>query len=91
MSVKIYLHWYTWRQLANEQAIVEVSGNTTGQCLKHLVKQFPAIEKEIFGKDGKVLDYLSIVVNREVAFPNELATPVKDEDEIHIIPIIGGG
>ncbi len=91
MSTKLHLHWDTWRHLTNGQATVEVNGNTTGECLKDLVKQFPAIEKEIFDKDGKLLEYLSVFVNREIAFPDEMATPVKDKDEIHLIPLIGGG
>jgi len=59
--------------------------------LKDLVEQVPSIEKEIFAEDGNLLEYLSIFVNRELAFPEELTTPVKDGDDIHLIPLIGGG
>ena len=51
---------------------------------------FPKLQ-ELFDKEGKLLEYLSVFVNREIAFPDELATPVKDGDEIHLIPLIGGG
>ena len=91
MSVKINIYHSSWRELTKGQTTIEVSGDTTGQCLNHLVKQFPALEKEIFDKDGKLLNYLSIFVNREIAFPEELTKPVKDGDELDIIPIIGGG
>jgi len=91
MSAKMHLHWHVWQDLANGQTVVEVNGNTTGECLKHLVEQFPAIEKEIFTEDGNLLEYLTIFVNKELAFPEELTTPVKDGDDIHIIPLIGGG
>ena len=91
MSIKVNIHWHVWRELTNGQAIVEVSGNTTGQCLKHLLQQFPALEEEIFDKDGELLGYLTIFVNREPAFPEELAKPVKDGDEIHIVPLVAGG
>jgi len=91
MSIKVNLHWHVWQELANGQAIVEATGNTTGQCLKQLVTQFPALEQEIFDKDGELLGYLTIFVNREPAFPEELAKPVKEGDEIHIVPLIAGG
>jgi molybdopterin converting factor small subunit len=91
MSIKINLHWHLWQELTNGQAMVEISGNTTGQCLKHLVRQFPALNKEIFEKDGELLGYLTIFINREPAFPEELTKPVKDGDEIHIVPLIVGG
>jgi len=91
MSAKIHLHWHTWRQFTNGQAVVEVSGKTTGECLKDLVRQFPALEEELFGKNGRLLESLSLFVNKTIAFPDELTAPVSDGDEIHIIPLIGGG
>ena len=91
MSTKLHLHWDTWQQLTKGQAEVEVSGSTTGECINDLIRQFPAIEKELLDKDGRLLEYLSVFVNREIAFPDELATPVNDGDDIHLIPLIGGG
>jgi len=91
MSVKINLHWHVWQELTNGQAVVEVNGNTTGQCLKRLVQQFPALEKELYDKDGELLGYLTIFVNREPAFPKELTKRVKDGDEIHVVPLVAGG
>lgn len=91
MSITVNLHWHEWQKETNGQTIIEVNGNTTGQCLKHLLEQFPALEEEIFDRDGELLGYLTIFVNREPAFPEELAKPVKDEDQIHIVPLIAGG
>lgn len=89
MSIKINIHWHVWQELTNGQATIEVSGDTLGQCLRHLVKQFPGIEKEIFDKDGRLSDYPCIFVNGK--FTEELAEPVKDGDEIDMIAPIGGG
>ncbi|MBI2979332.1 MAG: MoaD/ThiS family protein [Chloroflexi bacterium] len=33
----------------------------------------------------------TIYVNEESAFPEELARPVKDGDELHIVTMIAGG
>jgi len=90
MSVTINLH-PNLLQFTNDQAIVEVNGNTVGQCLDDLVKQFPQIKSWLFDKTGKLLNYIEIYVNQESSYPEELAKPVKDGDELHITLIIAGG
>ena len=69
----------------------EVEGSTVGQCLDHLIKQFPGIEEALFDKDGELKYWLNIYVNRESCYLEELAKPVKDGDELDIIPVIVGG
>jgi molybdopterin converting factor small subunit len=91
MSVRVHLHWHTWRALTDGQVVVEVSGKTTGECLKDLVRQFPALGRELFGKDERLAEHISLFVNKTVAFPDELAAAVRDGDEIHVVPMIGGG
>ncbi len=90
MSVKInipsYLQSYT-----NDTAVVEVNGSTIDECLNHLVEQFPDIRKMVFTKEGKLLDYANIYVDGEFVYGDELAKPVKDGDEFHLLYIIGGG
>ncbi len=90
MSIKIdipsYLQPYT-----NSMEIVEVNGSTVGGCLNHLVKQFPGMEKMLFGKNGKLHSYVGIYINGEDAYPGELAKPVKEGDELYILYIISGG
>lgn len=90
MSVKININPLLY-QYTNEQKIAEVNGDTVGQCLDHLVEQFPDIRKAIFDKNGKLLNYIDIYVNRESAYPEELAKPVKEGDELHIVITIAGG
>lgn len=90
MSVRINLH-PNLLQFTNDQAIVEVNGSTVGECLDELVKQFPQIKRGLFDKDGKLLNYVDVYVNYESSYPEELAKPVKDGDELHITLIIAGG
>ena len=90
MSVTINLH-PNLHHFTDGQAVAEVNGSTVGQCLADLVKQFPQIRQGLFGKDGKLLNYVDIYVNQESAYPEELAKPVKDGDELHITLIIAGG
>ena len=90
MSIKIDIPSYL-QPFTNNMEVVEVNGSTVGGCLNHLVKQFPGIEKMLFAKNGKLHSYVGIYVNGEDAYPEELAKPVKDGDEVYILYIIGGG
>lgn len=88
MSIRMYIGPILASH-TNNHRIVEVDGNTVGECLRQLVKQFPDLK--LFDKDGKLLAYLEIYVNRETAYPEELDKQVKDGDEIAITHTITGG
>jgi len=90
MSTKINIY-PNLRHYTDGLEAVEVEGNTVGQCLDHLVKQFPSIKNGLFNKNGKLLNYVDIYVNLESTYPEELAKSVKDGDEIHLVLIIAGG
>ena len=88
MSIKVYigplLAPYT-----NNQSVIQVNGDTVGECLRYLVKQFPDLK--LFDKEGNLLAYHELYVNRETMYPKELDKQVKDGDEIAITHIITGG
>ena len=90
MSIKINLH-QTHRQYAGGKEIVDVNGNTVGECLRDLVSQYPELEKEIFDKKGNLLSVLEIYLNGASAYPDELKREVKDGDEIHLLTMLAGG
>ena len=90
MSVKIKLH-HSLAKLADGQAVVEVSGNTVGQCLEQLVTRFPKLGKRLFEKDGALSRALEVYLNGESICPGELATAVKDSDELDTAVRISGG
>ncbi len=90
MSVKINVYYFL-PHLTEDQEIVEVDGNTVGECLEKLVKRFPKAKEWLFGKDGNLSKFLDVYVNLEEAYPDELNTPVKDGDEIHIVMQLTGG
>ena len=73
----------------NNQRTVEVGGSTVGECLNHLVEQFPKLT--LFDEDGELLVYIAIAVNGELTYPERLDKPVRDGDELSIIPTIDGG
>lgn len=90
MSVKINIH-KTHRRFTNGLDVVEVEGNTVGDCLGNLTGQFPDFKEAIFDKKGKLLNTIEIYVNLESAYPDELAKEVAVGDAIHITLMIAGG
>jgi len=90
MPVKVHIH-VTHRQYTNGLEVVTVEGNTVGECLNHLIKQFHGMEKALFAKKDKLLNVVEVFINHETAYPNELVKPVKDGDEIHLVIMLAGG
>lgn len=90
MSVKIHIHT-THLQFTNGLKVVSLEGSTVGECLNHLVQQFPGMEKALFAKKDQLLKNVEIYLNHASAYPNELIKPVKDGDEIHLIVMLAGG
>ncbi|HUU39799.1 MAG TPA: MoaD/ThiS family protein [Desulfatiglandales bacterium] len=90
MSIQIRIH-RNLRHLTNGKSIVNVKGNTVGECLYDLVKQFPGIHSELFDGKGNLLNHVEIYVNSESSYPEELAKPVNEGDELSVIIMIAGG
>ena len=90
MSIKIDVPFYLQSYTSGMQ-VVEVNGNTVGECLNHLVKQFPGMKKMLLNQNGRLYSYVNIYINGRDAHPEELAKPVKDEDELRVLYIISGG
>ncbi|GAG24187.1 unnamed protein product, partial [marine sediment metagenome] len=86
INIPLYMQSFT-----KNMEVVEVNGSTVSGCLNHLVKQFPGIKKQLFSKKGNLFENIIISVNGEIAYPEQLAKPVKDGDELKIMLIIGGG
>ncbi len=90
MPVKIHIH-VTHRQFTNGQDVVTAEGTTVGECLNHLIKLYPTMERALFAKKDKLLNVVEVFVNHATAYPNELLKPVKDGDEITLLVMLAGG
>jgi len=90
LSIKVNIH-KTHRQFTNGLDIVEVEGNTVGNCLDNLVRQYPGMGKALFDKKGKLLRVIEVYINSKSAYPDELAKQVKDGDNVHITLLLAGG
>jgi molybdopterin converting factor small subunit len=79
------------RQHTDGQAVVEASGATVQALLDDLGRQFPGVTARLFD-NGQVRRFVNVYLNDEdIRYLNSLATPVKDGDELSIIPAVAGG
>ena len=90
MPVKVQIP-QAMRQHADGQANVDLSGTNVKEVLDALGVKFPNIVGRIFD-NGQVRRFINLYVNNEdVRYLDNLATPVKDGDELSIIPAVAGG
>ena len=90
MNVQIDIPQFL-QHLTNGVKVAKANGNTVGDCLVDLVRQFPRVRELLMDKNGKLLKYVEVSVNGESTYPEELAKPVKDGDVIYIFHAIAGG
>ena len=88
MSIKTTLHPFL---NDGKELQVEVSGNTVGECIKAILTQYPAMEKKMFDKSGKLKGYVEILVNGLGIGTNELAYSLKDGDTMAVLVFLSGG
>lgn len=78
MSVKMNIPFFL-RRHTDSVAVLEVNGNTIGECFKQLMKHYPQTKKWFSFRDGKSI------------YPIKLDIPTEDGDEISMGLLIGGG
>ncbi len=80
------------RKLTDEQETVQASGSTIGEIVETLDKTFPGLKERICDDEGNIRRFVNIFLNDEdIRFLDDKATPVKEDDEISIVPAIAGG
>ncbi|MCG3147086.1 MAG: Sulfur carrier protein CysO [Verrucomicrobiae bacterium] len=80
------------RKLTKDKDVVQAAGGTVGALVDDLEKQFPGLKERICDDRGELRRFVNIYLNEEdIRFAQGKETPVKDGDEISIIPAIAGG
>lgn len=80
------------RKLTREAEIVFAEGKTVAEILANLNQTYPGLGERIYDEHGNVRRFINIFLNDEdIRFLEEKATPVKEGDEISILPAIAGG
>lgn len=90
MAIKVQIPT-PMRSHTEGKATVEVEGATVKGVLTELVTQFPGLKSRIFDA-GQVRRFINLFLNNEdIRFLGNLDTPVKDGDDLAIIPAVAGG
>ncbi|MEW6202915.1 MAG: ubiquitin-like small modifier protein 1 [bacterium] len=80
------------RKLTKNEAEVEVEGSTVTEVLKALEEKFPGFKDRMFDEGGNIRRFINIFVNeQDIRFGDGVNTPVKDGDEVSIVPAVAGG
>lgn len=90
MSVKIQIP-APMRQHTEGKTVVEASGASVQAVLDDLGARFPGITGRLFD-NGQLRRFVNLYLNNEdIRYLDNLATAVKDGDELAIIPAVAGG
>ena len=80
------------QRLTNGQGEIQCDGGTVTELLANLEQRYPGIKERICDPQGKLRRFVNVFVNEEdIRFLQGDQTPVKDGDEVSIIPAIAGG
>ena len=91
MSVTVHIPT-PLRQYVGQAETLTIEGKTVGDALHKLTSQYPDLKKHLYSEDGNLRSFINIYVNDEdVRYLERNKTPLKESDEIRIIPSIAGG
>jgi sulfur-carrier protein len=80
------------RRLTGGQSKLTIEGNDIGSLLRATDQQFPGIAEKVLDGDGNVKRFINIFVNEsEIRTLQGLATPIKADDKVSIVPAMAGG
>jgi molybdopterin synthase sulfur carrier subunit len=79
------------RAATEGEALASVDGSTVGEVLDSLYERFGELRSRI-AEDGGLRRFVNVYVDGEdIRFLDGLDTPVKDGDEVTILPAVAGG
>ena len=91
MSVKVRIP-SPLRTYTNGADSVEAAGSTVGEVLNDLKAKADGIDQRLFKTPTQLNRFVNIYLNDEdIRFLSNLDTPVKEGDEVSIVPAIAGG
>lgn len=80
------------QKFTKNQSEVQAEGTTIQEVLDHLDGSFPGIRERLCDDRGAIRKFINLYLNDEdVRFMDGEKTPLRDGDELAIIPAIAGG
>jgi len=78
-------------KLIGGQRSAQAEGATIGELLDDLDQRHPGFKQNVVA-DGRIHRFVNVYLNDEdIRYLDNLNTPVKDGDELAIIPAVAGG
>jgi molybdopterin converting factor small subunit len=80
------------RAHAGGAKVVTANGSTVGEVLTALVAEYPGLAGQVIDDSGALHKFVNVYVNDDdVRYLSALDTPIKDADDISILPAVAGG
>ena len=80
------------QKLTRNASEVQIEAKDINEMLSDLEKKHPGIKERLCDGDGKLRRFVNIYVNEEdIRFLKGKDTPLKEGDEVSIVPAIAGG
>ena len=80
------------QKFTNDEATAELTASSVDGLLEALEGRYPGIKGRLCDEAGKLRRFLNVYVNSEdIRFLDNQNTPLKDGDEVSIVPAVAGG
>lgn len=91
MSIKVLVPT-ALQKFTHNQATLECGGETVAELFNSLEQNCPGIKSRLCDEQGQPRRFLNFYVNSEdIRFLDGTETPLKDGDEVSIVPAVAGG
>ncbi|MGH2352320.1 MAG: ubiquitin-like small modifier protein 1 [Chloroflexota bacterium] len=80
------------RRLSGGEAELNVEGTTVSEVLAALERDHPGFHERLYDDRGEIRRFVNIyVAGEDIRFLKGLDTPLKEGEEISIVPAVAGG
>ena len=78
--------------LTGGQQTIDVVGQTVGEALDDVARQFPSLSPRLRDEHGAPYPFVTIYLNDEdIRFIGGFSAPVQPSDELSVVPAVAGG
>ena len=80
------------RSLTNDEDTVAVNAPNLKELIAQMENSYPGIAERLLDENNELRRFVNIFINGEdVRFLDGLESPVRDADEVSIVPAVAGG
>jgi sulfur-carrier protein len=91
MTVKVLIPT-ALQKFTSDLATIECDGNSIAELLNALEASCPGVKARLCDESGQLRRFLNLYVNDEdIRFLSGTDTPLKDGDQVSIVPAVAGG